>query len=106
MSSDVAKDSEIHSNSLRKVSSRETNKSISRSENIKCKIKLDEVNLENLHEREELLKNHEALCELTDNLLQKVLSSDQFLSDISYDITHEEVLAQVSVAVPLRAASL
>lgn len=46
-------------------------------------------------EFEESFKNHAALCEVSENKLHEMLSGDSLLSDIPYDISHEEVLAQV-----------
>lgn len=41
-------------------------------------------------------QSHNALCEITENSLNEILSDDKFLNDIPYDITCEEVQAQVS----------
>lgn len=41
-------------------------------------------------------RNHSALCDITEKTLDDILSSDQFLNDIPYDITNEEVQSQVS----------
>lgn len=42
-------------------------------------------------------QNHHALCNITENSLNEILSADAFLDDIPYDITYEEVQAQVSM---------
>lgn len=44
-----------------------------------------------------LYRNHSALCDITEKTLDDILSSDQYLNDIPYDITNEEVQSQVSV---------
>lgn len=43
------------------------------------------------------LKNHNALCAITENKLNDILSADAFLNDIPYDITNEEIQSQVSI---------
>lgn len=40
-------------------------------------------------------KEYVALCELTEKTLDKLLSADELLSDIPYDITQEEALSKV-----------
>lgn len=45
------------------------------------------------------LKHHTALCEITENSLIDILSSDAFLDDIPYDIAIEEVQSQVSASI-------
>lgn len=40
-------------------------------------------------------KSHHALCDITENTLNDILSADAFLNDIPYDITNEEVQSQV-----------
>lgn len=43
-------------------------------------------------------KSHHALCDITENTLNDILSADAFLNDIPYDITNEEVQSQVGTA--------
>lgn len=57
----------------------------------------DEINLKSgIRYCEDSFKSHEALCDITEQTLSKLLSEDQFLNDIAYDITLEEVLSQVN----------
>lgn len=46
---------------------------------------------------EDAFKIHEALCDITEQTLGKLLSSDTYLHNIAGDISHEEVLAQVNI---------
>lgn len=43
----------------------------------------------------EFSKEYDTLCELTEKTLEKLLSFDEFLSDIPYDLTQEEILSKV-----------
>lgn len=45
---------------------------------------------------EDAFKSHEALCDITERTLSKLLVADKYLHDIVGDISLEEVLAQVN----------
>lgn len=44
----------------------------------------------------EYSKDFDSLCELTEKTLDKILSCDDLLNDIPYDITQEEISSKVS----------
>lgn len=42
--------------------------------------------------------SHEDLCEITESVLKRLITTDPLLSDLPGDITVDEVLAQIAVA--------
>lgn len=62
-------------------------------------IKLESDSVECIKYCEDSFKSHQALCDITEKTLEQILKDDEFLHDIQYDITHEEVLAQVKILI-------